>query len=91
MSQQIEKDNDEIEDTYLKALDTILTSDNITSKIEVDDDQQTDVVKKKSFLVKMKTNRFFLVRFIYYILFSVWLIAVTIAGLIAWIISMLLI
>lgn len=91
MPQQIKKDNDEMDDSDLKAPDTILTSENITIQSEVEDDQQTDVVKKKSFLIKMKTNRFFLVRFIYYILFSIWLIAVMIAGLIAWIISMLLI
>lgn len=91
MSQQIEKDNDEIDDTVLKAQDAILTSEHITSEAAAEDDQQSDIEKMKSFFVKMKTHRFFLIRFIYYILFSIWLIAVMIAGLIAWIISMLLI
>ena len=47
------------------------------------------VVKEKTFFEHMKTNRFLLVRGVYYIFYSVWTIVMGIGMFIAWLIAML--
>lgn len=47
------------------------------------------VVHKKPFTERMKMHRFFLVRAVYYIFYSVWAVVMAIGMLIAWLIAML--
>lgn len=50
---------------------------------------KTKVVVEKSFTERWKTHRFWLVRGTYYVLYSVWMIVMVIAGFIAWLVSLL--
>ncbi|WP_133240869.1 hypothetical protein [Marixanthomonas spongiae] len=45
--------------------------------------------KKRSFAERWKTNRFWLVRGTYYVLYSVWMVVMAIGAFIAWLIALL--
>lgn len=65
------------------------SSENSESELNVETTQQAIIQKKVPLLEPLKTNRFFLVRVLYFILRSIWIIAMIIGGFIAWIISLL--
>ena len=84
-------------------LDAVISTSRSTSVLENSDTETKSEVlekmleekpaqtnaEKKPFLEPLKTNRFFLVRILYYVLRSIWIVAMIVGSLIAWIISLL--
>ena len=89
MPQQIDNDNVEHELPVFETREARLISDNKAKEAELKRLSETPDLKKKSFSEKLKTNRFWLVRSIYYAFYSVWMIVMGIGILIAWLIAML--
>ena len=69
--------------------DATLASENNRTANESISDSKTKPVKKASFSERMKNHRFFLVRGIYYIFYSIWAVVMAIGMFIAWLIAML--
>lgn len=89
MSQQIDNENVEDDAPVSAAQNLTSTSKNDSSQTGPEPVKQAQVVEGKSFFERWKTSRFWLVRGIYYILFSVWMVVMAIGGLIAWLIALL--
>ncbi|RXJ50196.1 hypothetical protein [Gelidibacter gilvus] len=89
MSEQKDNTNMTHDESVSKIQETPIASVNNVDKTESKRVLKAEVVKKKSFSDRMKTHRFFLVRGIYYIFYSVWAIVMGIGMVIAWLIAML--
>lgn len=89
MSRQEEQNYKVLDKVVLKNTDSSSVSRNGESDLNNEPTQQTIIQKKVPLLEPLKTNRFFLVRVLYFILRSIWIIAMIIGGFIAWIISLL--
>lgn len=89
MSEEIENINNAHNKSVSKNQDATLTSKNNLTTTESEPVLKAKVVKKESFTERMKTHRFFLVRGIYYIFYSIWAIVMAIGMFIAWLIAML--
>ncbi len=79
----------EEESSFLKAQKLTLISEDTSKKTEVESKEEFLEVEEKSFTDRWKTNRFWLVRGTYYVLYSIWMIVMVVAGFIAWLISFL--
>lgn len=86
MSQPIYNDDNP---SLLENQDSASSSKNNSIKTGSDPVLKAEVVKEISFTERWKTNRFWLVRGSYYLLRTVWIIVMAIAGFIAWLISLL--
>lgn len=86
MSKQINTEDFEKQHAVLKTQDALSTSKNQSEHKSV---LEAEIVKKKPFDERWKTNRFFLVRGTYFVLKSVWMIVMGIGAFIAFVISML--
>lgn len=89
MSKQVDNDNVEDDPSFLKTQKVALSSENTSSESNRKHTGKAAVVEKVSFIDRWKTNRFWLVRGTYYVLYSVWMTVIVIAGFIAWLISFL--
>ncbi len=92
MSNQKEEHHLEHTDSVVETSDSTSGSSTSDSKsIETESEfVGTSIVEKKvPFLEPLKTNRFFLIRVLYYLLRSIWIVVMIIGGILAWIISML--
>ncbi|MEO5788217.1 MAG: hypothetical protein ACOH2D_07915 [Gelidibacter sp.] len=89
MSQQINHDNVGGEALVLEAREARLISDTKVKEAELKQLLEISALNKKSFSERMKANRFWLVRGVYYAFYSVWMIVMTIGIAIAWLIAML--
>jgi len=89
MRQQMHKDNVENDGSDLESQDATLLSRNTFKEAAPEAELETKVVDKISLTERWKTHRFLLVRGTYYVLYSVWMIVMVIAGFIAWLISLL--
>lgn len=89
MSAQIENENDHLESSFLENQDPSLASKNTSLETGPNPDLKSEPKTKKSFLEKWETSRFLLVRGSFLVLRSVWIVVITIAGFIAWLISLL--
>lgn len=89
MTQLIGSDNLEQDDSVFETQDLTLTSRNKLSESELMPVLKTELLAEKSFSNRWKTHRFWLVRAIYYVFYSVWMIVMGIGTLIAWLIAML--
>lgn len=92
MSNQKEEHHPEHTDSVAETSDSTSGSSTSDSKsIETESESiGTSIVEKKvPFLEPLKTNRFFLIRVLYYLLRSIWIVVMIIGGILAWIISML--
>ncbi len=85
MFQQKDNENLASENTVFKNQ----KSQNNARKTEPTPFSETEVEENKSFSERWKTNRFWLVRGLYYVLQTVWMIVMFIGGFIAWLISLL--
>ncbi len=86
-----QKDNEDFESdgSVLKIRDSTLTPKNKKEKIHSDSDLIEKPVEKKSFAERWKTHRFWLVKGLYYLLHTIWMIVMIVGGFIAWLISLL--
>ena len=89
MSEVISGKNVENEDSIIKTSNSTLTSENTSIESDPKPHQPIQVAKKKYFIDPLKTSRFVVVRGLYHVLRSIWIVAMVIGGIIAWIISML--
>lgn len=89
MPEQIDHDNFGDEGFALENREARLISDHKAKEAERKALSEHPIVKEKSFSERMKTNRFWLVRGVYYIFYSVWMIVMGIGMFIAWLIAML--
>ena len=89
MSEQINHDHFGAEGFNLDTREARLLSEHQTKEAEQQALFENPVVKEKSFAERIKTNRFWLVRGIYKVFYSVWMIAMGIGMCIAWLIAML--
>ncbi len=89
MSQQIDDDNLEPQNSILKPTNSSLTSKNNSKKPEPETVYEAEAVAKKSFSQRWETSRFWLVRGSYIVLRSVWMVVMFIGGFIVWLISLL--
>lgn len=89
MSQENSEINKEFQDSEVETLTNtiILENENIEARTELS--TKSHQIEKKPFLEPLKTNRFFLIRVLYHILRSIWIVAMIVGGFIAWIISLL--
>lgn len=85
MSKQINTEDFEKQHAVLETQDALATSKKKSQKPVI----EVDVVKKKPFDERWRTNRFFLIRGTYFVLKSVWMIVMGIGAFIAFVISML--
>ncbi|MBA6152351.1 hypothetical protein [Gelidibacter maritimus] len=89
MSEEIENINNTHNKSVSKLDDATLASENSATANESAPDLKTKPIKKASFSDRMKNHRFFLVRGIYYIFYSIWAVVMAIGMFIAWLIAML--
>lgn len=89
MQQQMYKDKVEYDGSGLESQDATLLSRNNSKKTAPKAVLETKVLEKPSLTERWKTHQFLLVRGTYYVLYSVWMIVMVIAGFIAWLISLL--
>ena len=89
MSQQINHDNVGDKALVLEAREARFISDHKAKEAEQKVLLRSPIVNEKTFAERMKTNRFWLVRGVYYVFYSVWMIVMTIGIAIAWLIAML--
>lgn len=89
MSQEIDQTNNAHDESISKIQEAPMASKYRADETDPNPVVKAQVVKKKTFTERMKTHRFFLVRGIYYIFYSVWAIVMGIGMLIAWLIAML--
>ena len=87
MSEGLEENNLEILDATITPPNSALASENIEKELQTVEEGK--VAEKKPLIEPLKTSRFFLIRVLYHILRSIWIVAMIIGGLIAWIISLL--
>lgn len=83
------ENNADVPDSLLETSQTVFLPENTSNEIESQPNLQEIVPDKKPFLEPLKTNRFFLIRVLYHILRSIWIVAMIVGGFIAWIISLL--
>lgn len=91
MSQRKDNDNVEHKGTILAVQDSTLSSKYTAKEKGSKPVEKAKIIKKKSFFQRLKTNRFWLIRGLYYVLHSVWIVVMAIGGFIAWLIAILLI
>ncbi|MGC1632418.1 MAG: hypothetical protein WA749_09940 [Gelidibacter sp.] len=91
MSQQINHENVGDKAPALEAREALLISDNEGNAVERKHGVENASLNAKSFSERMKTNRFWVLRGVYYVFYSVWMIVMTIGIAIAWLVAMLLI
>lgn len=89
MSQEIDNDNVEHDEPVLATQDSTLTSENNSRKTASEPVWKAEVVEKRSFSERWKTNRFWLVRGSYHVLHSVWMVVMAIGAFIVWLIALL--
>ncbi|MEO9076205.1 MAG: hypothetical protein ABI263_02805 [Gelidibacter sp.] len=89
MPEHIDHDNFGDEGFALETREARLIADHKSKEAERKALLETPMVKEKSFAERMKTNRFWLVRGIYYVFYSVWAVVMGIGIVIAWLIAML--
>ena len=89
MPKQINSDNFESKGSGLDTQDSTSTSKNTLRETEAKPVLKVEVEEGLSFSERWKTNRFWLIRGTYYVLYSVWMTVIVIAGFIAWLISFL--
>ena len=89
MPEQINHDNFGDEGFALETREARLISDHNLKEAQRKAHFESLIVTKKSFAERMKTHRFWLVRGVYYIFYSVWMILMGIGMFIAWLIAML--
>lgn len=85
----MDNDNAEDEDSILESQDSTFTSKNTSEKTKPEPVSESEVLERKSFSERWKTNRFWLISGSYHVLRSVWMVAMFIGGLIVWLISFL--
>ncbi|WP_026449626.1 hypothetical protein [Aequorivita capsosiphonis] len=89
MSQRIDQENVQHSSSIVADQDPPLISKGTSIDQEPEPVLENKTVEKKSFSERWQTNRFWLVRGSYHVLRSVWMVAMFIGGLIAWLISLL--
>lgn len=77
------------DDSSFKATETSSSNKNKAKNVIPESVLESEIEEKLPFLERWKTSRFFLLRGIYYVLYSVWMIVVVVGGFIAWLISLL--
>lgn len=73
----------------LETREARLISDQQNKTIALKKPSESSDLTKKSFAERMKTHRFWLVRSIYFVFYSVWMVVMAIGMFIAWLIAML--
>lgn len=86
---QQKNDGMENDDFGLKATETSSSNNRRAKNVIPESGLESEIEEKLPFLERWKTSRFFLLRGIYYVLYSVWMIVVVVGGFIAWLISLL--
>ena len=83
--------NDEVEDksSVLESREARLNSDQQNKEIVLKTSSEKLVSTEKNFSERMKTHKFWLVRAIYFVFYSVWMVVMAIGMFIAWLIAML--
>lgn len=83
--------NDEVEDksSVLESREARLISDQQNKEIVLKTSSEKLVSTEKKFSERMKTHKFWLVRAIYFVFYSVWMVVMAIGMFIAWLIAML--
>ena len=83
--------NDEVEDksSVLESREARLISDQQNKEIVLKTSSEKSVSTEKKFSERMKTHKFWLVRAIYFVFYSVWMVVMAIGMFIAWLIAML--
>lgn len=83
--------NDEVEDksSVLESREARLISDQQNKEIVLKTSSEKSVSTEKNFSERMKTHKFWLVRAIYFVFYSVWMVVMAIGMFIAWLIAML--
>ena len=89
MSQRIDNDNVEQDSSVLGTQDSTLSSKNNSLETEPEPRTEAEVLEKSTFSERWKTSRFWLIRGIYHVLRSVWMVVMVIGGFIVWLISLL--
>ena len=89
MLQETDNDNIEHELPVFETREAGLIVDTELKKAEFQSISKTPHLNKKSVSERMKTNRFWLIRAVYYAFYSVWMIVMAIGIAIAWLIAML--
>lgn len=89
MPEQIKHDHFGDESCALETGKARLISDHKSKEAERKALLENPIVNEKPFSERMKSNRFWLVRGVYYIFYSVWMIVMGIGMAIAWLIAML--
>ena len=89
MPDQINHDNLGDEGFALETREGRLISDQKSREAERKAALENPIIKEKSFADRMKTHRFWLVRGVFYIFYSVWMVVMAIGMFIAWLIAML--
>ncbi len=89
MPEQTNHKNFADKDFALEAREAKLISDTKIKEAELKQLLETPDLETKSFSERMKTNRFWVVRSVYYASYSVWMIVMAIGIGIAWLIAML--
>ena len=89
MQQQQDNDIFELDSSVIKNQDSTLAPKNNSRETEPEPVLKSEVLMEKSLSERWKTNRFWLVSAIYYVLRSVWMIVMVIGGFIVWLISLL--
>lgn len=89
MSEEINKDSVENEDSVVKIQDASTVSENNSIETTPRTERKVSYIHKKTFLYPLKANRFLLVRILYYILRSIWIVVMIVGGFLAWLLSML--
>ncbi|MDD2983615.1 MAG: hypothetical protein PHQ74_09520 [Crocinitomicaceae bacterium] len=83
------ENNADVPDSLLEANQTVFIPENTANEVESQPDLQERNPDKKPFIEPLKTNRFFLIRVLYHILRSIWIVAMIVGGFIAWLIALL--
>lgn len=89
MPQKRDDENDVSEGSFLEAREARLISDTKTNEVQLNQTFGTSDLIKKPFSQRMKTSRYWPVRGVFYIFYSVWMIAMGIGIAIAWLVAML--
>ena len=89
MSENADYENIKPDHGVLQTREARLISDYKTKEAQRKELLENPIIKEKSFANRMKTNRFWLVRGVYYVFYSVWTVVMAIGIFIAWLIAML--
>jgi hypothetical protein len=89
MLEELVENSKDVENSRQQIQEETIFSEDSTIEIESEIILGAESREKKPFLEPLKRNRFFLVRVLYHILRSIWIVAMVVGGFIAWIISLL--